>query len=265
MIVPAPVQLQFQNSQPYLRHVQEAVRQTMLAYCDQEGFAFQSRPKTVESLAEKLETGRYSRWSDIDDLYACAVIIPSLIAEDAVCEFLRGAFEEVRVTKRGSNLKDPAVFRFDCSRFVGRLRLANGGAESPEGLRRFCFEVQIRTAFEHAWLVATHDFSYKAQTVEWRRIRLAAQLKANVEQLDNLILMLESAAGQVTENRWPEVEAKTLVLQFFKERFTRGDLPSETEPKDWTRFCDNACDVEGLRSREGPTEGGGTGPCDRLR
>lgn len=45
----------------------------MLNFCDNKGYALTSRIKAIESLAEKIETGRFKKWLELDDLFSCTV------------------------------------------------------------------------------------------------------------------------------------------------------------------------------------------------
>ena len=67
------------------------------------------------------------------------------------------------------------------------------------------FEIQVKSAFEHAWAVSTHDLVYKSPEIDWKRLRLAAQIKANVEQLDTLILAFEQTSAIIQENHSPDL------------------------------------------------------------
>ena len=53
---------------PLLVEVATRVKSTLASFCEKNGYAFVCRVKTAESLAEKIETGRFRRWSEIDDL-----------------------------------------------------------------------------------------------------------------------------------------------------------------------------------------------------
>ena len=181
MIVPASVLQKHKYVRPYLEKLGQHVRDVVGGYCDRKGYAYAGRAKSSESLAEKIETGRYAKWSDLDDLFACTIVIPTLTDEPEVLEFLRQAFTEDRLERRGSTLKDPAVFRFDTTRFIGCLGPSE--IERNPVLATMKFEVQVRTAFEHAWSVTTHALTYKAGQVNWRHLRLAAQLRSAIEQL----------------------------------------------------------------------------------
>lgn len=238
MIVPSEVAERLNFVQPYVEFVGEQVRNAVVGFCGERGYAYTSRFKTAASLAEKLESGQYRSWSELDDLFACAVIVPTLAEEADVLAFLRGAFELVKLKERGSTKKDPSVFRFDATRFIGRLRLSDPTAVHPL-IRSTSFEIQIRSAFEHAWSVTTHALAYKAARVDWKTMRLAAQLKAAVEQLDGLVLAYEQAAGVVSEHEWPEVSAKKHIEDVFLAGFADGAIPAEMEPTNWQRFCDN--------------------------
>ena len=77
MIVPVNVRQLFDDASPYVVVLDKRVTEAVFSYCMREGFAFSAHPKTIESVAEKIETGRYRRWKDIDDLFACTVVIPT--------------------------------------------------------------------------------------------------------------------------------------------------------------------------------------------
>ncbi len=247
MIVPQDVAKKYSNTWPYLERVGQRARDVVFGYCEEQGYAFVSRYKTTASLAEKIETGRFSKWSDLNDLFACTIVIPTLQYEAAALDFLESRFEPVNIKARGAGQKNPNVFHFDSTMFTGRLRLLEGHEGS--NFSDILFEVQIRSAFEHAWSVTTHALTYKGAQVDWRRLRLAAQLKATVEQLDNLILGFEETASVIPEQEWPEIRAKRAIEHFFDEQFTARLIPSESRPTNWTRFCDNVISM--LKSSSG--------------
>jgi hypothetical protein len=105
------------------------------------------------------------------------------------------------------------------------------------------FEVQIRTAFEHAWIVGTHPLTYKTPTVDWRRARLAAQMKAAVEQLDLTLLQFEPLCEGMKESPWPGVQERKSVADLMIRMIDEGIVPREAGPKDMSRFSDNFIDM----------------------
>ena len=236
MIVPQQIKNLYNINATSIDETASKVKNTLLNYCDDnKGFAFLSRKKDLKSLAEKIETGRYKQWADIDDLFACSIIIPTLDLEDSVLEFLSNVFEEVQVKKRGQTQKPPDTFRFDSTRFIGRLKTI----PEIEAVSNILFEVQIRSAFEHAWSVTTHALTYKSEKIDWKLLRLTAQLKASVEQLDSLILGFTESASYITEHKFLEIEIKNKISAFFKDKISSKNIPEELSPESWSRFSDN--------------------------
>ena len=231
---------------PYFSAVDEFVKGIIRKYCDDHGFAFLPRKKTANSLAEKIETGRFKTWSEIDDILAYSIVVPTLNLEDSVIDFLRAEFEEKLLKKRGSTQKDPSTFRFDSTRFIGNIKKS----AIDRGIQEYIpFEVQIRSAFEHAWMVTTHALSYKGKKVEWRRLRLASQIKAVVEQLDTLILSFDDSAGHISESYWPDIQAKKEIEEYFRTKIESRVISEILEPSSWSRFCDTCLSL--LKSGNG--------------
>lgn len=244
MITPQKITSKYRAVEPYLEPLRDRVRQTIHAFSDKRGFAVFSRVKALESLSEKIETGRFRSWSDLDDIVATTIVVPTLSHEADVVTFLQTVFDEVEIKRRNSTKKAPDVFRFDSTRFIGRLHSGQKDA-LPSEIEKIKFEVQIKSAFEHAWAVTTHALTYKAAAVKWNRLRLAAQMKAAVEQLDLLVLAFEEASLRIDESVWPEIEAKESIAAFFRSAVAAKELPEELTPKDWNRFCDSVyCLVE---------------------
>ena len=138
-------------------------------------------------------------------------------------------------------MKDPAVFRFDTTRFIGRLGPSQ--VERNPVLAAMKFEVQVRTAFEHAWSVTTHALTYKAGQVNWRYLRLTAQLRSAIEQLDQVVSGFELAAEFIAEQEWPRIQAHQAIQVRFHQHVQAGRVPREVVPDSWTRFCDNLYEV----------------------
>ena len=238
MIVPNDVRRLFEEAAPYVLELSKRVKETVFSYCMNHGFAFSARSKSIESVAEKIETGRFKRWDEIDDLFACTVVIPTLREELMVLDFLKRVFDTIRVRGRNDSRKAPDVFRFESTRYIGRLRSPEP-ALSRERLFLIPFEVQIRSAFEHAWSTTTHALVYKSTSVDWKRERLAAQLKAAVEQLDSLILMFEETVEGIVPRDWPDITARRLIAEYYTEQIGSGRIPKEIAPKDLSRFAEN--------------------------
>lgn len=243
MIIPIHIIQNYKFFEPYYEKVKEAVDKTLINYCSKNLFAYSSRMKELDSLAEKIESGRYEDWSSIDDFVGAVIIVPNVNYETQIIKFLETSFKKVVIKKRGSTLKNHDVFRFDATRFIGKLRII----EKEEIINTINFEVQIRSAFEHAWSVATHDLAYKSKTIDWKILRLAAQLKSSVEQLDMLTLGANEIKNSIQEHKWPETDMKINICQYFESLFSEKIIPVELRPKDMSRFSENLFSV--LRNR----------------
>ena len=237
MIIDPLINNKYNSDRPHLEKVQEYLDQTLMNYAKEKLFAYSSRVKALNSLCEKIETGRYNSWQELDDLVACVLIIPNLSYEDETLTFLKNTFETIDIRKKGATYKSYDVFRFDSTRFIGKIKLLD--TSNPYPIHDIRFEIQIRTAFEHAWSVTTHDLAYKSETIDWQILRLAAQLKSSVEQLDMISLGAKEASRNISKFKWPEVDVKIELLKFLRINFEDGTIPNELEPKDFSRTVEN--------------------------
>jgi len=204
MIYPPILDRQYQQYHPLVEEAAKQVKSTMLIFCDHKGYALTSRIKTIESVAEKIETGRFKKWSELNDLFACTVIIPSLSQEQEVIKFCQDTFDVKKIVKRGQNKKSPDTFIFDSTRVYAQLRrVEDPNLDNLLSIFDILFEIQIKSAFEHAWAVSTHDLVYKSAEIDWKKLRLAAQIKATVEQLDTMIMAFEQIASTIQEHEYP--------------------------------------------------------------
>lgn len=248
MIVPSQIERQFREVESGLAFVVDKVSPAIRAFCSAKGFVFDERKKTLDSLAEKIETGRFRSWSDVDDLYACTIAVPLPSDEPVALSFLKETFVEVATKRRLSAKKAPDVFRFDSTRFIGRLRLPEGEAQKSI-VASISFETQVKTMFEMAWSKTTHALAYKSSVVDWRSLRLAATLKATVEQMDLLLTDFAHATNVMEEAPWLEIQRKKALCTFFIQVRDDALLPSEVWPKDVSRFVSNCHDAINIVER----------------
>ena len=239
MIYPSILERKFNEYKPFVEVVAKKTKETLLNFCDRQGYAFTSRIKSIESVAEKIETGRFKKWSDLDDLFACTTIIPTLSHEEEVINFCKNTFKIIRTVKRGQNKKSPDTFRFDSTRVYARLKHNEDLDTNILNIYQITFEIQIKSAFEHAWSVSTHDLVYKNSEIDWRKLRLASQIKATVEQLDMLILAFEQTSEFIQDNNYSEIRLKRHISTEVNKLFENDKIPNELLPKDMSRFCDN--------------------------
>lgn len=215
------------------------VRASLAGWCRDRHYGLEARSKELTSLSEKLETGRYQRWNDLDDLVAFTVVVPTASHEGGVLEFLETLFEIVVVRGRDQVPKPPDVFRFDATRCYCRVRHEEPEPKLEPRAFEITFEVQIKTAFEHAWSVVTHDLVYKTDDVTWTKRRLAAQLEAMVEQMDALVDNFERVAGDVPGTSDLETEAMAQALATLSALRAEGHIDDSLVPASWSRLAEN--------------------------
>ena len=80
---------------------------------------------------------------------------------------------------------------------------------------------------------------YKSSGIDWKKLRLAAQIKAIVEQLDTMILAFEQISPAIQESDYPEIKRKCQIAIATLKLFERNKILEELKPKDMTRFCEN--------------------------
>jgi ppGpp synthetase/RelA/SpoT-type nucleotidyltranferase len=242
MPVPHAVQEAYERSRPLVASVAQVVKSTVEVWCEQHNYFFRGRVKTAASTAEKLETGRFRSWAEVDDLYAAEVVVPTLAQVPSALEYLRLTFRERKVRGRGIGQKAPGEFRFDAVRFIGTL-IPQEGLERLSGVEDVLFEVQILTAFEYAWQVATHDSVYKGEVIDWRRQRLAAHLRASAEQADSLIAAFDNAADTISASPHRDTERREHIVRVCKQEIDEGRIPASLRPESWVRFGENVLNL----------------------
>jgi ppGpp synthetase/RelA/SpoT-type nucleotidyltranferase len=234
VIVSAEVQQWYTENIDRLKVVEKTVRDSLDHYVSSRSYLYSGRIKSLDSLSEKVDLGLLPSFRAIDDAYAGTIVIPTYADEDDVRSFLQGAFSDVRVKARGVALKPPDQFRFDATRAYCRLAEEVYGAE----IATLQFEVQILSAFDYAWQITTHDLVYKNQKVDWRRARVAAQMKALVEQLDAIGQNFDAFVETIAPSEWPEISARNAIIQHIDELFERDRLPSELKPAASSRLAE---------------------------
>jgi ppGpp synthetase/RelA/SpoT-type nucleotidyltranferase len=236
---PEAVRRAYDQIAPLLADVRRYVRDTLNPYAADRGYIIVDRTKDITSLSEKLESGRFPAWSRLDDLYGCTIVVPVSSHEAGVLTKLDSSFDRIEIRSRSSAKKAPDVFRFDGIRWYGRIPMSAASVRQP-GVGQIIFEVQVVTAFEYAWKSVTHDLVYKGESVDWKKQRLAAQLKAAVEQIEVIINAFESASDVVLESPWPDSDMQAEIVARFRGLFDDGLVPETLRPKSWSTFAQNA-------------------------
>lgn len=234
MVIPSEVQQWYSENRERLLVLEKIVRTTLDNFAAPRRYLFAGRIKTVESLTEKLDLGRIRSLSALDDAYAATIVIPTYAHEPVVRDFLGTAFNQTNILARGSTRKLADHFRFDATRMYFTL----SGAAASSDVGKLMFEVQIHSAFDYAWSTVTHDLVYKNETVDWRRLRVAAQMKALVEQLDAIGEHFDGFVDSISPSPSPEVSVRNMIINHIGNLFSTAKLPSELKPDAPSRLAE---------------------------
>ncbi|WP_181282120.1 hypothetical protein [Arthrobacter woluwensis] len=190
---------------------------------------FEGRCKTLESYAQKIETGRFDA-DDLQDFFACTIVVPTMNhlseAETIVADLF-----DVKSRKPETNktaLGTATSFPFDHIRLYVQHRETPGQPTGP--IHEVTFEIQIKTYLQHAWSIATHDLTYKTSNLSWGKERVASQVKATLEAAEIAIVEAERLAdsGNILLSR---ADSDTLVTaniaSILQRNFTETQLPED--------------------------------------
>lgn len=211
--------------------LKEEVDQLVRSYIQEEHprWHYESRVKGLESFALKVETGRFSDPSKLEDFFACTVVVTNSLeveqAEQLICErFVR---RERRPARRGWTHKRPDSFPFDDLRLY--LTLKEDPTLPPNDLVDIVFEFQIKTYLQHAWGIATHDLVYKANDTNWGKERIAYQIKAMLEHaelsIEEATRLSESLSLRMEDNTTTKIRK---IIELLQKCWDKDSLPEDT-------------------------------------
>lgn len=194
-----------------------------------------SRIKAEESYALKLETGRVSNPAELEDFFACTIVVENLSQIEFAIRLVEKfcIIEERRPKETSFTHKEPHSFQFDDLRLYVKLKKDEYTPASP--IYNFLFEIQIKTFLQHAWTIATHGLIYKSDTISWSKERIAFQIKAMLEHAELSIAGVENLATfpEIAKEDKNSIDLKK-ILKIYTDFFE-----VEALPKDIVRLCKN--------------------------
>lgn len=200
-----------------------------------ETWHYLSRIKSKESFALKLETGRFPVATELNDFFACTLVVENLDQIRRAQGVVENNFNviEKKPGKESFTHKQPYSFEFDDLRIYAKKQVVDYLPTSP--LSNIVFEIQIKTFLQHAWSIATHDLIYKSDEINWPKERIAFQVKAMLEQAEVAISGVRGLIDlpEVSKEN-PESKKLKKILSFYQEAFEEHELP-----KDLVRLCRN--------------------------
>jgi hypothetical protein len=238
MKIPQSVRTLYSELKPRYEDLRIRVDNLLLARKEAK-WHYESRIKSDESFAMKLETGRVADPLSPDDFFACVLVVENqsriASAEKLVKDLFVSSSRRPRDSKK-THLA-PSSFEFDDLRLV--VKWSDDKGFPPTGLNGVRFEIQIRTFLQHAWGIATHDFVYKADVIDWPLCRIAYQVKA---MLENAELSISQAKELTSSPLLDRIDKKSTRLRQAIDSFQcRWD--SELLPKDMRRLAETICEL----------------------
>jgi hypothetical protein len=188
---------------------------------------YESRVKTEEGFALKLETGRAAP-DKMEDFFACTLVVENQArikaAKDLVLIHFPLQYRRPKAddfTHKGSD-----SFPFDDLRLY--VVYKDDPMVKPSGLNGVLFEFQIKTFLQHAWSIATHDLAYKSDTISWAKARIAFQIKAMLEHAEVSIETAESLATMpdLAKSDY-STQAVSEAIDLIKGLWALSDLPKD--------------------------------------
>ena len=189
---------------------------------------YESRVKAEESFALKLETGRVPDPNNPEDFFACTLVVENHARIATAEELINRLFvvQSRRPKLDTATHLSPENFGFDDLRLF--VKWKDDAALPPTTLSGMVFEIQVKTYLQHAWGIATHDFVYKSDDVDWAESRIAFQVKAMLEHAELSIGEAKRLSEAKLLGRCDKVnlELKETIMAI-KDRWQPDQLPTD--------------------------------------
>lgn len=238
MKIKAAVRQLFADNEPAYQKIKARADALFTSACSERKWHYESRTKAEDSFALKVETGRVEDPANMEDFFACTIVVRnSTEIQAAVDIVLAEATQQYRRPENAKIAGRPSSFEFDDLRMYVKLKPVEGLPPAPE-LERV-FEVQIRTFLFHAWQIATHNLTYKSDAIDWGRARIAFQVRAMLEQAE---VAIRSATELAKLDILAREDQSTTDLKKVLE-LIQGVWAKENLPRDQKRLAENVYNV----------------------
>ncbi len=187
---------------------------------------YDSRIKSEESFVLKLETGRIINPEELEDFFACVLVVENIKSVFEAEDLIKSQFDlvERRPPSDKKTHKSSNCFPFDDLRLYVKWR--DGPSVRPTGVDGTLFEFQIKTFLQHAWVIATHDLIYKSDTVDWSKERVAFQIKAMLEHAEVSIQEVQKISrSKLIDKKDKGTEDVLKIIDLLEEFWRIEDLP----------------------------------------
>ena len=229
MKIPGSVRLLYESLADEVGLLAEYTNQRLRRFTESNHWFYDSRIKVLESFCLKLETGRVEDPSEMEDLFACSVIVRNQSEVETAAQRLQTDVGLTVASRRPESAvttkKYPSSFQFDDLRLY--LRHTQPQGLPPRLYLNRIFEVQVKTLLQHAWGLATHDPIYKSQRLSWGRERVGFQTRAILEHVENAIAALDQYEQAISFPEYEQYTRQNAILDFLLARWDSARLPSD--------------------------------------
>lgn len=225
MIIPSNILEKYEKLYPELELLKKEIDPMLKSISEQfEGF-FSSRVKSKESFAQKIETAPINHLGEIFDLYAATIVVATQREVDLVESKIPERFKIIETIKHRK--KNPSDFIYDDVHLHIQYQ-PNTIVPGKEYLS-IPFELQLKTFLQYGWAKSTHDIIYKSDQLSWPHIRVAHQIRAMLEQSDQILVQIDKVADICPDNDCERIKESTLILKLLKQTWDSSLLPSNVK------------------------------------
>ncbi len=220
--------LQYEKNSRLKEHVDPLLRSLK-----KDRWHYESRIKSQESFALKLETGRFYP-EEVEDFFACTLVVENQTKVTEAKGLIYDQFDPQYRKPKSDDFthKSSDSFPFDDLRLYVKYR--DKPNVQASGVTDIIFEVQIKTFLQHAWSIATHDLIYKSDKVSWAKARIAYQIKAMLEHAEISIEAAESLSNSGSLSKDDRNTKSTIeAISFVKSLWEGNELPEDTLRLGW--------------------------------
>ena len=199
---------EFHDMRSQLEQLSEGVYALLCRILKEQGIelnAVEHRVKTEKSLAGKLEKkgDKYHSLTDVTDLVGLRIVTFYTDDVDKVAAIVKRLFDvdwQNSIDKR--KLHELTSFGYNSLHYVCRLKEDQQIIDSTSPAVKVPFEIQMRTALQHAWSAIEHDIGYKGAVKlppDFRRqfSRLAGMLELADDEFSRLRTTMSEYRRQV--------------------------------------------------------------------
>lgn len=251
------VQRFLENKDVYRSYGEEVANQ-IEERAQEQGFHVEtsSRVKTSGSLKDKIARKNYGDPNEVEDLVGVRVICVFSDDFDKVEHIIREDFEVLSKEDKKEDLKSDRM-GYQSRHFIVSTRNSTTQWSRMKKFESLKCEIQVRTALQHAWAIASHDMFYKAEDEFPRKIKRKLNLASStIELVQDVIDSISSMKQKYVDELSEYVQEKNddlFLLELNRETFEAylswkfPDMPMSRKVNDRIISCARYAQVEKVK------------------